>query len=95
MTFTDGARDDLYRIIRHGFEDLPVFLSKVPSSLSDDPDQQGVSTEWTLTVRELYPASGPEFVVALTGDVLTMPGLPNEPAAIRLAVDDHGNVTGL
>jgi formate--tetrahydrofolate ligase len=95
VRFTDDARDDLDRLERHGFDDLPVCLSKVPSSLSDDPDRLGVPTDWTLTVRELYPAAGPGFVVALTGEVLTMPGLPADARAERLDVDADGNIRGL
>ncbi|MFP9191951.1 formate--tetrahydrofolate ligase [Natronosalvus vescus] len=95
VEFTSSARTDLERLERLGFGDLPVCLSKVPSSLSDEPGKLGVPTDWTLTVRELYPSAGPGFVVALTGDVMTMPGLPSEPAARQLDVDDDGNITGL
>jgi len=95
VEFTDEAERDLERLRRHGFDDLPVCLSKVPSSLSDDSNQLGVPADWTLTVRELYPAAGPGFVVALTGNVLTMPGLPKTPSATELTVDEDGNVDGL
>jgi formate--tetrahydrofolate ligase len=95
VEYTAGAENDLGRLRRLGMDDLPVCISKTPSSLSDDPNARGVPDDWTLTVRELYPAAGAGFVVALTGDVLTMPGLPGDAAAADIAVDDDGTVTGL
>ncbi|MCU4753247.1 formate--tetrahydrofolate ligase [Halobacteria archaeon AArc-curdl1] len=95
VDFTKGARSDLEELAEQGFDDLPVCISKVPSSLSDDPTALGVPTDWTLTVRRLYPSAGPGFVVALTGDVMTMPGLPSEPAAKEIDVKPDGTITGL
>lgn len=95
VTFTDDAENDVERLRNQGFADLPICISKVPGSLSDDADELGVPEDWTLTVSELYPSAGAGFVVALTGNVLTMPGLPAEPAAETIDVDDSGNVTGL
>ncbi|USZ73061.1 formate--tetrahydrofolate ligase [Natronosalvus halobius] len=95
VEFTAQARTDLEHLAEHGFDDLPVCISKVPSSLSDDPTAFGVPSGWTLSIRRLYPAAGPGFVVALTGDVMTMPGLPAEPAAKALDVRPDGTITGL
>ncbi|MFB6072850.1 MAG: formate--tetrahydrofolate ligase [Halobacterium sp.] len=95
VEFTPQARDDLERVAALGMDDVPVCISKTPSSLSDDPDRVGVPHGWELTVRELYPSAGAGFVVALTGDVLTMPGLPADPAAADIEVDDEGAVSGL
>jgi formate--tetrahydrofolate ligase len=95
VEFTADAREDLQRLERLGFGDLPVCISKTQHSVTDDPSKKGAPTDWTLTVRELYPAAGAGFVVALTGDVLTMPGLPADPAASEMDVDDDGTVTGL
>ncbi len=95
VEFTSGARDDIARIESLGLDDTPVCISKTPSSLSDDPEKRGVPEDWTLTVRELYPSAGAGFVVALTGDVLTMPGLPADPAAADIDVDAEGSVHGL
>jgi len=96
VEFTSGARSDLATIRDLGLDDVPVCISKTPSSLSDDPSERGVPEDWELTVRELYPSAGAGFVVALTGDVLTMPGLPSEPAAADITVDeDDGSVDGL
>ena len=95
VEFTPDAREDIERIEALGFDDVPVCLSKTPASLSDDPNRAGVPHGWELTVRELYPSAGAGFVVALTGDVLTMPGLPADPAARDIDVDDDGTVHGL
>jgi formate--tetrahydrofolate ligase len=94
--FTEDARDDLERLEEQGYGDMPVCLSKTQHSTTDDPTRKGAPTDdWTLTVRECYPDAGAGFVVVLTGDVLTMPGLPAEPAAEGMDVDEDGNVTGL
>ncbi|KAB1188016.1 MULTISPECIES: formate--tetrahydrofolate ligase [Haloferax] len=95
VTFSKQAEKDLNRLVEHGFDSLPVCLSKTPYSLSDDASKTGVPTDWTLHVRELYPAAGAGFVVALTGDVMTMPGLPARPAAVDIDVDDDGTIHGL
>jgi formate--tetrahydrofolate ligase len=95
VEFTPQARKDIERIESLGMDDVPVCISKTPSSLSDDPSKVGVPHGWDLTVRELYPSRGAGFVVALTGDVLTMPGLPADPAAAHIDVDDDGDVHGL
>ncbi|MFB6125853.1 MAG: formate--tetrahydrofolate ligase [Halolamina sp.] len=95
VEFVDGASEDLDRLARDGFDDFPVCVSKVPGSLSDDPERLGVPEDWTLSVKRLYPAAGAGFVVALTADVLTMPGLPAEPAAEDVDVESDGTVTGV
>ena len=95
VEFTPQARTDIEKLTDLGLDDLPVCLSKTPASLSDDPDEAGVPFGWELTVREMYPSAGAGFVVALTGDVLTMPGLPEDPAATDIEVDGDGNVRGL
>ncbi|MFB6108479.1 MAG: formate--tetrahydrofolate ligase [Haloplanus sp.] len=96
VEFTGDAEDDLDRLDEQGMTDLPVCLSKTQHSTTDDPTRKGAPEgDWTLTVRECYPSAGAGFVVALTGDVLTMPGLPAEPAAEEMDVDVDGNVTGL
>ncbi|AFZ71898.1 formate--tetrahydrofolate ligase [Natronobacterium gregoryi] len=95
VTFTADARDDLERLERVDLETAPVCLSKTPYSFSDDSSKNGAPEGWELTVRELRPSAGAGFVVALTGDVLTMPGLPSEPAALEMDLEDDGTVTGL
>ena len=94
--FTEDALDDLERLDEQGYGDMPVCLSKTQHSTTDDPSRKGApALDWTLTVRECYPDAGAGFVVVLTGDVLTMPGLPAEPAAEGMDVDADGNVSGL
>ncbi|WP_251328942.1 formate--tetrahydrofolate ligase [Haloplanus pelagicus] len=94
--FTDDARDDLERLDEQGYGDMPVCLSKTQHSTTDDPTRKGApALDWTLTVRECYPDAGAGFVVVLTGDVLTMPGLPETPAAEGMDVDEDGNISGL
>jgi len=94
--FTDDAQEDLERLEEQGYGDMPVCLSKTQHSTTDDPSRKGApALDWTLTVRECYPDAGAGFVVVLTGDVLTMPGLPAEPAAEGMDVDADGNVSGL
>ncbi len=95
VEFTPKARTDIENLTDLGLDDLPVCLSKTPASLSDDPNEAGVPFGWELTVRELYPSAGAGFIVALTSDVLTMPGLPKNPAATNIEVDDDGTVRGL
>jgi formate--tetrahydrofolate ligase len=95
VELTPQAREDIERLESLGLEDVPICLSKTPASLSDDPSETGVPHGWELTVRELYPSAGAGFVVALTGDVLTMPGLPAEPAATDIEVETDGTVHGL
>ncbi|WP_096393043.1 formate--tetrahydrofolate ligase [Halorubrum trapanicum] len=95
VEYVDGAADDVERVERWGHGDLPVCISKTPYSLSDDAALTGVPEGWTLTVREVTPSAGAGFVVAKTADVMTMPGLPAEPAAEDIDVDADGEVTGL
>ena len=70
-------------------------MAKNQYSLSDDPDKLGRPEGFDLNVREVYVSAGAGFVVALTGDIMTMPGLPKVPAANNIDVDDSGNITGL
>ena len=95
VNFTDDALDDIERLEGLGMADVPICMSKTFHSLSDDSSLKGAPEGWTLDVREIYPSAGAGFLVALTGDVLTLPGLPAEPAAANMDVDAEGNVSGL
>ncbi|MFC5280080.1 formate--tetrahydrofolate ligase [Halorubrum rubrum] len=95
VEYVDGADDDVDRLEEWGYGDLPVCLSKTPYSFADDPSLTGVPEGWTLTVREVTPSAGAGFLVAKTADVMTMPGLPAEPAAEKIDVDADGDITGL
>jgi len=95
VKYHGDATDDIERMEKLGFDDVPVCMSKTFHSLSDDPSLKGAPEDWTLEVKEVYPSAGAGFLVALTGDVLTLPGLPDEPAAANMDVDDDGTVHGL
>ena len=95
VTFTAAAKKQLAEIEALGFDKLPVCMAKTQYSLSDDPTLLGRPTGFTVTVRELRVSAGAGFIVALTGSILTMPGLPKHPAAERMDIDEHGKITGL
>ncbi|MFB6266745.1 MAG: formate--tetrahydrofolate ligase [Halodesulfurarchaeum sp.] len=95
VEYTGSAESDIERLEAAGLDDLPICISKTQHSVTDDASLKGAPEDWTLTVRELYPSAGAGFVVALTGDVLTMPGLPAEPAAQDIDIDADGSITGL
>ncbi len=95
VTFTASAQKDLAEIEKLGFADIPVCVAKTQYSLSDDPSKLGKPENFNITVRELKLSAGAGFVVALTGSILTMPGLPKKPAALNIDCDKDGNITGL
>ncbi|WP_106507513.1 formate--tetrahydrofolate ligase [Brachybacterium timonense] len=95
VQFTDKAPMRLRTLKKHGWDTLPVCVAKTQYSFSDDPKALGAPTGHVLHVRDLVPKLGSGFVVALTGDIMTMPGLPKEPAALRMGVDDNGSTYGL
>lgn len=90
-----AARKQIRELETLGFGSLPVCIAKTQSSLSDDPALLGAPEGFTVTVRSVKVSAGAGFLVALTGDVLTMPGLPKIPAAENIDVDDDGRITGL
>ena len=95
VQFTAQAAKTVERLEALGYGDLPVCVAKTQYSLSDDPAKLGSPAGFTVTVRDVYVSAGAGFVVALTGDIMTMPGLPKEPAANRMDIDDNGVITGL
>jgi formate--tetrahydrofolate ligase len=95
VKYTGAALDDIEQMEDLGFGDVPVCLSKTFHSLSDDATKKGAPTDWELEISEVYPSAGAGFVVALTADALTMPGLPAEPAAANMDIDEDGNISGL
>ena len=95
VEYVDCAAADVDRVEAWGYGDRPVCLSKTPYSVSDDASATGVPTDWTLTVREVTPSAGAGFLVVETADVMTMPGLPAEPAAEEINVGDDGEISGL
>ena len=83
------------RLYKNGWDQLPICMAKTQYSLSDDPQKLGRPEGFTITIRELVPKIGAGFIVALTGDILTMPGLPKVPAALNMDVDETGQASGL
>lgn len=95
VNFTANAIKNINEISALGGDKLPVCIAKTQYSLSDDPKKLGRPSGFTVTVRECKLSNGAGFVVALTGDIMTMPGLPKAPAALRIDVDSDGKITGL
>lgn len=95
VEFSSKAKKQLVSYEKFGWSHLPVCMAKTQYSLSDDPAKLGRPTDFTITVREFKPSIGAGFIVALTGDVLTMPGLPKKPAALNMDVDENGQAIGL
>lgn len=95
VTYTPRAEREIQQLTALGFDKIPVCMAKTQYSLSDDPKRLGRPAGFTITVREVRVSAGAGFVVALTGDVMTMPGLPKEPAANRMDIDPAGKITGL
>ncbi|WP_281521587.1 formate--tetrahydrofolate ligase [Dubosiella newyorkensis] len=95
VEFTPEAKEQIERFNELGWNDLPICMAKTQMSLSDDGKVMGRPTDFTITVRELRPSLGAGFIVALTGKVLTMPGLPKHPSALDMDIDANGKITGL
>ncbi|SEK62303.1 Formate-tetrahydrofolate ligase [Pseudobutyrivibrio ruminis] len=95
VAYSAAAERELKRIEELGMGDFPVCMAKTQYSLSDDATKLGRPTDFTLNVREVYASAGAGFVVAVTGSIMTMPGLPKQPAANNIDVTDDGVITGL
>ncbi|WP_294472121.1 formate--tetrahydrofolate ligase [uncultured Intestinimonas sp.] len=95
VDFAPAAAKELQRLTELGYGDLPVCMAKTQYSLSDDPAKLGAPSGFRITVRKVKVSAGAGFVVALTGDIMTMPGLPKVPAAENIDVDENGKITGL
>ncbi|MCD6234244.1 MAG: formate--tetrahydrofolate ligase [Candidatus Marinimicrobia bacterium] len=95
IDYTSIAKKDLKKINRYGYNELPVCIAKTQKSLSDNPKLLGRPENFLVTVREILIASGAGFVIPITGDIMRMPGLPKEPAAKKINVDDTGSIENL
>ena len=95
VTYSAAAEKELSHIEAMGMGDFPVCMAKTQYSLSDDPKKLGRPQGFKINVREVYVSAGAGFVVAVTGAIMTMPGLPKRPAAFDIDVDDSGKITGL
>ncbi len=93
--FTPEAEKQIKQLTSLGFAELPVCMAKTQYSLTDDPTRLGAPDDFVVTVRNIKVSAGAGFLVALTGDIMTMPGLPKVPAAERIDVDDDGKISGL
>ena len=95
VILTPQAKKQLTTLEAHGFGNLPVCMAKTQYSFSDDATKLGAPEDFVVTVRNLKVSAGAGFVVALTGDIMTMPGLPKVPSAEKIDVDENGRITGL
>ena len=95
VTYSPAAEKELKRISDLGFGNYPVCMAKTQYSLSDDPKKLGRPENFSINVREVYVSAGAGFVVAINGAIMTMPGLPKQPAANNIDVSNEGVITGL
>ncbi|HEL0770065.1 TPA: formate--tetrahydrofolate ligase [Streptococcus equi subsp. zooepidemicus] len=95
VQFGPKAKNQLKQFAQFGWDQLPVCMAKTQYSFSDDPSLLGAPDQFDITIRELVPKTGAGFIVALTGDVMTMPGLPKIPAAMKMDVTEDGTAVGL
>ena len=95
VAFSEQARTRLARYAEWGFDRLSVCIAKTQYSLSDDPKRMGAPTRWTLNITNVSLSAGAGFVVAISGNMMLMPGLPRTPRAMAIDVDDDGNITGV
>ena len=95
VAFTEEAQAEIDRLTALGYGDLPVCMAKTQYSFSDDATKLGAPDGFTVTVRKIKVSAGAGFIVALTGNIMTMPGLPKVPAAERIDVDENGKISGL
>ena len=95
VVFEKKAKTQIAQIVQNGWDKLPICMAKTQYSFSDNPSLLGAPTGFDITIRELVPKLGAGFIVALTGEVMTMPGLPKAPAALNMDVDADGHAVGL
>ncbi|MCR4422359.1 MAG: formate--tetrahydrofolate ligase [Spirochaetales bacterium] len=95
VDYTPSAKKDLEQIKKYGFDNLPVCIAKTQKSLSDNPELLGRPKDFLVTVRQIEIASGAGFLIPITGDIMRMPGLPQDAAYKTIDIDDNGNIHGL
>ena len=95
VVLTPNAKKQAQKLAEMGFENCPICVAKTQYSFSDDPTKLGAPEDFTVTVRNVKISAGAGFIVVLTGDIMTMPGLPKLPAAERIDIDEDGKITGL
>ena len=95
VNYTNAAKKQIANLERIGLDKLPICMAKTQYSLSDDPTLLGRPENFTITVKEIRVSNGAGFIVALTGDIMTMPGLPKVPAANKIDIQENGKIVGL
>ena len=95
VDYTAKAKANLVKIKNLGLEGLAICIAKTQKSLSDNPDLLGRPKDFVVTVREIEIAAGAGFLIPITGEIMRMPGLPEEPSSLRMDIDNDGNITGL
>ena len=95
VAFLPAAKKQIAKLTEMGYGNLPICVAKTQYSFSDDPTKLGAPEGFTVTVRNVKVSAGAGFIVVLTGDIMTMPGLPKVPAAMKIDVDENGKITGL
>lgn len=95
VAFTPNAEKQIKALTELGYDKMPICMAKTQYSFSDDPAKLGAPKGFTVTVRNVKVSAGAGFLVALTGEIMTMPGLPKVPAAERIDVDENGKISGL
>ncbi len=95
VAFLPAAKKQIAKLTDMGYGNLPICVAKTQYSFSDDPTKLGAPEGFTVTVRNVKVSAGAGFIVVLTGDIMTMPGLPKVPAAMKIDVDENGKITGL
>ena len=95
VSILPAAQKQIDQLTRLGFDRLPVCIAKTQYSFTDDPTKLGAPEDFTVTVKNVKVSAGAGFVVVLTGDIMTMPGLPRVPAAEKIDVEENGRISGL
>jgi formate--tetrahydrofolate ligase len=95
VSYTPAAEKTIQELTALGFDKTPICMAKTQYSLSDDMNKAGRPTGFSITVREVRVAAGAGFLVAITGEIMTMPGLPKEPSAVKMDIDNDGKIVGL
>ena len=95
VSILSAAQKQIEQLEKLGMDKVPICMAKTQYSFSDDPTLPGAPRGWTLTVRNIKISAGAGFIVALTGEIMTMPGLPPVPAAEKIDVDNTGKISGL
>ena len=95
VNFTANAEKQIKTLTELGYDKMPICMAKTQYSFTDDQTKLGAPVGFTVTVRNIKVAAGAGFLVALTGEIMTMPGLPKVPAAERIDVDENGKISGL